>query len=84
MCVRACVGVYVCACVGVYVCVCVCVCVFVCEHDNSKNNKHFDAKFCTYICTYNSRKTGLNFGAIWLKIEREIHELKLLALFFPI
>ncbi len=39
-------GLYVCMCV----CMCVCVCVFVCEHDNSKNNKHFDAKFCTYIC----------------------------------
>ncbi len=37
---------------GLYVrmCVCVCVCVFVCEHDNSKNNKHLDVKFCTYIC----------------------------------
>ena len=37
----------------IWVCMCVCVyvvCVFVCEHDNSKNNKHLDAKFCTYIC----------------------------------
>ena len=34
----------------VCMCVCVCVYVFVCEHDNSRNNKHFDAKFCTYIC----------------------------------
>ena len=34
----------------VCMCVCVCVCVFVCEHDNSKNNKHLDVKFCTYIC----------------------------------
>ena len=33
---------------GLYVCMCVCV--FVCEHDNSKNNKHLDVKFCTYIC----------------------------------
>ncbi len=41
-------GLYVRMCVCV--CVYMCVCVFVCEHDNSKNNKHFDAKFCTYIC----------------------------------
>ncbi len=33
----------VCMCVCVCVCVCMCVCVFVCEHDNSRNNKHFDA-----------------------------------------
>ena len=37
-------------CMCVCVCVCMCVCVFVCEHDNSKNNKHLDVKFCTYIC----------------------------------
>ncbi len=37
---------------GLYVCVyvvCMCVCEFVCEHDNAKNNKHFDVKFCTHI-----------------------------------
>ena len=66
-----------------YVCMCVrvCVCVFVCEHDNSKDNKHLDVKFCTYIC-HCLRKNWLNFGAICLRFEREIHELKLLALFF--
>ena len=69
--------------VCMYVCVCMCVCVFVCEHDNSKNNKHFDVKFCTYIW-HCLRKNWLNFGAIWLRIEREINELKLFALFFPI
>ena len=41
-------GLYVRMCVCVYVCMCVCV--FVCEHDNSKNNKHLDVKFCTHIC----------------------------------